>query len=187
MTDNSASENPGARRRARQSVLNLVLSLAATVGVVLLLVLGVPRDDSSRLLEINHQAEAAAASALIGKSVFAPKLPEGWWSNAARLEESEGVTSWYVGFVSPNNQYVGIRQTFEPNPTWVALQLAGNGKAEVADIAGKVWEYWPTLTPSTPPGTKERALLHLSEFQALVIFGTADWGELEAFARLVSE
>lgn len=187
MTASPTNSDPGASRRARQSMLNLALSLAATVGVVLLLVLGVPRDDSSRLLRIDYQTEATAAAAALGKPVAAPELPEGWWSNSARLEESDGVTSWYVGFVTPGNQYLGIRQTYQPNPTWIALQLVGNGKAETAKIAGLDWEYWPTLNPSDPPGTRERALLHVSESIALVIFGTADWPELEMLAKLIAE
>ncbi len=187
MTDSSSKSDSGPSRRARQSVINLALSLAATVGVVLLLVLGVPRDDSSRLLRVDYVSEATAAAEVLGKPVAAPRLPDGWWSNSARLETSEGVTSWYVGFVTPNNQYIGIRQTYEPNPTWVALQLAGNGKAEIIRIAELDWEYWPTLNPSNPPGTRERALLHLSDSVAVVIFGTAEWSELELIAELVAE
>jgi len=187
VTDSSSNTDSGARRRARQSVLNLALSLSATVGVVLLLVLGVPRDDSNRLLRIDYQTEAEAATAVLGKPVAAPQLPEGWWSNSARLEESDGVTSWYLGFVTPENHYVGIRQTYEPNPTWVALQLAGNGKSDSVRIAGLDWEYWPTLNPSNPPGTRERALLHVSDSLAVVVFGTADWAELELIAKLVAE
>jgi hypothetical protein len=38
-----------AARRARQTLINLLLSLLATVGVMVLLVLAVPRDDSNRV------------------------------------------------------------------------------------------------------------------------------------------
>jgi hypothetical protein len=187
VTDNLPESNNSANRRARQSVINLALSLAATVGVVLLLVMGVPRDDSSRLLRIDYVAEAASASATVGKPLVAPEIPEGWWSNSARLEESDGVTSWYVGFVTPNNQYIGIRQTYQPNPTWVALQLSGNGKAETRAISNLTWEYWPTLNPSNPPGTRERAMLHQADSLAVIVFGTADWPDLESIAELIAE
>ena len=187
MTDNLPPGDSPAKRRARQSVLNLALSLAATVGVVLLLVLGVPRDDSSRLLRVDYITAAASASATVGKPLVAPPIADGWWSNAARLEESDGVTSWYVGFVTPENQYIAIRQTYQPNPTWVALQLSGNAKAESKKIANLTWEYWPTLNPSNPPGTRERALLHQTEDLVLIIFGTAEWSDLESLAELIAE
>ena len=106
---------------------------------------------------------------------------------SSRLEESDGVTSWYVGFVTPENQYIAIRQTYQPNPTWVALQLSGNAKAESKKIANLTWEYWPTLNPSNPPGTRERALLHQTEDLVLIIFGTAEWSDLESLAELIAE
>ena len=50
-----------AQRRARQTVINLGLSLAATLGIVLALVLIVPRDDSNRIQPVDFKGIAAGA------------------------------------------------------------------------------------------------------------------------------
>ena len=42
-----------ARHRARQTVINLILALGASIGLVVTLVLIVPRDDSNRIKEID--------------------------------------------------------------------------------------------------------------------------------------
>lgn len=175
-----------AERRAKQTVRNLIFSMVATLGLVILLVLGVPRDDSNRIAAVDYVQIAAEAEASLGVQVLTPQVPDSWWSNAARLENDLGVQSWYIGFVTEDNQFIGLSQGFEVNPSWTALTLQGNWLEDETEIAGRTWEIWPTLTPSNPPGTKEYAMLHSFGDSAVVIYGTAGKEDFNILAELLS-
>ena len=175
-----------AERRAKQTVRNLIFSMVATLGLVVLLVLGVPRDDSNRIAAVDYMQIAAEAEASLGFEVLTPQVPDSWWSNAARLESDLGVQSWYIGFVTEDNQFIGLSQGFEVNPSWTALTLQGNWLEDETVVAGRTWEIWPTLTPSNPPGTKEYAMLHSFGDSAVVIYGTASEEDFNILAKLLS-
>ena len=118
-----AEQDAAAKRRARQTVINLSLALAATVAVALVMIMITPRDDSNLIKPVDYVTVAADVKANTGVDVILPSnTPEGWWANSARFNDSptDGVKYWHVGFVGENNQYVGIDQGFEVNPTWVA-------------------------------------------------------------------
>lgn len=120
-----AEQDAAAKRRARQTVINLSLALAATVAVALVMIMITPRDDSNRIQKIDYVAVSKDVATNAGVEVIIPSnLPEGWWSNAARFNNSptDGVKTWHVGFVGPDNQYIGVDEGFNTNPTWVAQQ-----------------------------------------------------------------
>lgn len=168
-----SNPNAAAERRAKQTVRNLVYALLVTLLLVLVIILGVPRDDSNRIQRIDYVSEASKASEAVGLPVIAPGVPDDWWSNSARLEETAGVSSWHTGFVTPDNQFVGLKQAFESNPSWVALTLERNWYERDLQIAGFTWQVWPELRPSTPPSTMNLAMLVEINGQAVVIYGTA--------------
>ena len=173
-----------AKHRAKQTVRNLILSLLVSLGLMVALVLGVPRDDSNRVNPVDYAQIAQEAEATVNKTVLAPTVPADWYSNGARLENELDVQSWYIGFVTPDNQFIGMNQAFESNPSWLALTLQGNWQDGEVVLDGKTWQIWPTLTPSNPPGTKEYAMVHEHEGSAVVIFGTA---KKEDFILLATE
>ena len=74
-----------ARHRARQTVINLALALGASIGLVIVLVLIVPRDDSNRIKPINYAGIAQEAQADSKLGIFTITPPENWWSNNAML------------------------------------------------------------------------------------------------------
>jgi hypothetical protein len=69
--------------------------------------------------------------------VITPEVPTDWWSNAARLETDLGVQSWYVGFVTEDNQFIALLHGFEVNPSWTALTLQGNWLEDEVVISGE--------------------------------------------------
>lgn len=175
-----------AQRRAKQTVRNLILSLLVTLGLTAAIVLGVPRDDTNRIVPIDYQSIAQSAASSLGAEPLAPKIPSDWYSNGARVENNLAVRSWYVGFVTEDNQFLGLTQAFESNPSWLALTLQGNWQDGETQIAGMTWEIWPTLTPSSPPGTKEYALVHKYGESVVVIYGTAELSDFEILAAAIS-
>jgi hypothetical protein len=174
-----------AQHRAKQTVRNLIYSLLVTVALVAAIVLGVPRDDSNRIAQVEYSEIAAQATDSLGAEAIAPVIPEDWWSNAARLENELDVQTWYVGFVTADNQFIGMSQTVESNPSWLALTLQGNWQEGEVVIDGKTWEIWPTLNPQSPRGTKHYAMVHKYGDSAVVIYGTAEPEQFELLAKAI--
>jgi hypothetical protein len=174
-----------AKHRAKQTVINLVLALVATLGIVLVTVLVVPRDDSNRIKPIDYLAAAVAAEESSKLNIAAPAdLPEGWWANQAKWSETaaDGVKVWKVGFVGPENQYVGVTQAFDVNPTWVALQLTGFEKYVYTYGGDEGWQFYQ-------PGKNIDADPYLWVLEKDGMFismrSTARTLELQEFAKLI--
>jgi hypothetical protein len=138
------SEDSAAKRRANQTVINLLLSLAATLGIVIVTILAVPRDDSNRIQPVDYRAAVAQAESASGLDIIAPELPQGWWSNRAkwRSATADGVQYFESGFVGPKNQYIRVIQAFEVNPTWVALAAKDFKPNSDATSANPKWTKW---------------------------------------------
>jgi hypothetical protein len=176
-----------AQRRAKQTVRNLILSLIVTLGLTFAIVLGVPRDDSNMIQPVDYFAIATEASVSLGNQVLTPEIDPDWWANAARVQTDLDVKSWYVGFITDTNQYIGMAQSFDANPSWLALMLQGNWQDGEVEIGNQTWEVWPTLGPSKPPGTKEYALVHKDETSVVVIYGTASQEEFFELAQSINK
>lgn len=178
------------KRRAKQTLNNLLLSLLATSGLVLLLVLAVPRDDSNRIQPVDYKSVAADVVDAEGLPVIVPKLPsDGWWSNSARwnAKPTDGVKNWYVGFVGPKNQYIGLTQAFDSNPTWLAFYLKGDVPTGTTEIAGTKWIVYETTEMHDPVKTKDYALVTEVNKDQILLYGTASKTEFEQFASKLAQ
>lgn len=182
------SEDAAAKRRAKQTVNNLVLALLASLGVMLALVLVVPRDDSNRIQAVDYKSIAAEAQASSGQQIVAPELPSGWWSNSARwtAKPADGVQNWYAGFVGPKNQYVGLTQAFGINPTWLAFQLKNSAKTGTQAVGEYTWDVYEALEPSDPPKTKDfMMVLNYNDKDTAIIYGVARPDDFVALATAI--
>ncbi|MEN9967130.1 MAG: hypothetical protein RL036_363 [Actinomycetota bacterium] len=170
------SEDAAAKRRARQTVNNLVLALIASLGIMLAIILIVPRDDSNRIQKVDYKSIALEAHGSSGKQIVAPELPAGWWANSARWSPKpvDGVQNWYVGFVGPKNQYIGLTQAFGINPTWLALQLKNNSKTGTQAIGAYTWDIYEATEPNDPVKTKDfMMVLNYNPQDVAIIYGVA--------------
>ena len=111
--------------RMRKTLSNLVYSLLVTLGLVLLIVLIVPRNDTPRHQDVDFASLAQSAQPEYSQTLAAPLLPAGWRSNYAeiRTRTADGVSSWEIGFLTPKDQYIGLAQGLDANPSWVAPEL----------------------------------------------------------------
>ena len=177
-------EDSAAKHRAKQTVINLALSLVACLGIVIVTVLAVPRDDSNRIKPVDYVAAAAAAEESSKLDLLAPALPSGWWANQAKWNESaaDGVKVWKIGFVGPKNQYVGVIQGFAVNPTWVALQTVNFEPDTESNATNQTWTKWK-------PGKNTDADPHLWTLEKggnfIAMSSTASETELDEFAELL--
>ena len=179
-----------AQRRARQTVINLILSLAATVALVLVMVLIVPRDDSNQIPHVDYKAVAADAIDATKLPIVVPNIEADWWSNSARVstKPTDGTDgSWYVGFVGPKNQYIGLTQTFKTNPTWVALQLSEKQQTGEIQTGQRVWQVWQSVEKHVPAKTRDFMLVSGQGDDTFLIYGTASEREFKSFAGNVSD
>lgn len=172
-----------AKHRAKQTVNNLLLSLLATSGLVLVLVLIVPRDDSSRHQPVDFASVAASTEAATSNQLFEPDLPTNWWANAARWSPgTDGVDTWYLGLVGPENQFISVKQAFNHNPTWLALETAGY----VPDTASTVDNpAWLKLTKLEDVKGDPTIWVIEREKQAFILKGTATADEFSIIATQI--
>lgn len=179
-------QDSAAKHRAKQTVINLVLSLVACLGIVIVTVLAVPRDDSNRIKPVDYVAAAETAEASSSLILIAPTLPEGWWANQAKWNAvaSDGVKVWKVGFVGPKNQYVGVTQGFAVNPTWTAMQTLGYEPDTDAPAVSPNWTKWK-------PGKNTDGDPYLwtleSNGDLVVLSATAIPEEISVIAKLIEQ
>ena len=185
-----ADEDAAAKRRARQTLINLLLSLSATIAVVAAVILAVPRSDENIVPPVDYKAVAKMVTSNTERPLLVPKLEpmgEGWWCNSARYttKTKDGVDNWYAGFVGPKGQYIGLTQAFNSNPTWDGLFLNAPNPAGHLTINGLPFEVLQAAEPSDPPKSKDYALLNHAGADSIFVYGTASRAELEKFAKLV--
>jgi hypothetical protein len=180
------SEDSAARHRAKQTVINLALSLIACLGIVIVTVLIVPRDDSNRIKPVDYIAAASTAEASSNLNLATPVLPDGWWANQARWNgtAADGVKTWKIGFVGPKNQYVGMTQGFGVNPTWIALQTVGYVPNSESNARNQNWTKW-----KPGQGTDGDPQLWTYEKDGVLVTmrSTASDEELDLFAGLIED
>ena len=179
-----------ARHRARQTVINLILALGASIGLVVTLVLIVPRDDSSRIREIDYTAISQKAQEDSGFDVITITPPENWWSNNAMLTTNniDTVPVFKAGFVGSDVKYVGYTQAFNANPTWLALSL--NGKVLTKEYSSKhyKWDVYESIVKNEPKKTMDYIMvLNYKDQDYMLLYGVAEDSEFKTFIDSIDE
>jgi hypothetical protein len=172
------------KRRANQTTRNLVGSLAASLGVVLFLVLVVVRPDPEPLT-IDYVATAAEAEASLGLSVVSPVVPPSWSANRAQLAGSGGVDEWTIGFITADNTFLSVLQGFTDEQGWLRGALRDPGDGEQVTIAGVDWQRYDRRGVDGV-GLREIALVTTTSESTVVLFGTASDADLELLATAVA-
>jgi hypothetical protein len=182
-------KDAAAIRRARQTLINLMLALGVSVGLLLTFMMIVPRDDTNLIKPVDYTSIAADVRSSTGIDVLAPdSIPDGWWANNARWRDTtaDGVNYWFIGFVGPTNQFVGITQAFGTNPTWLALKTV-----EYEIVSESNPSDGSTLTEyrgraENKSGEKLWIYTNTENNDAVIVDGTASREEFEQFFNLVN-
>ena len=133
------AENSRAHR-ANQTTRNLILALLASLAIVLFVVLVVVRPSTNLVSPVNYRSVAAQAQQGVGETLAAPLLPHGWQSNDAELKSDSGKTvTWYVGLITPKQQFVAIEQGIGTSDTWFGSLLGKAQPTGHVTIAGVHW------------------------------------------------
>jgi hypothetical protein len=176
------------RYRSRKTVNNLVLSLLATLGAVLVLVLLVPRSDTTIDRTVDVAAVAAQVQTGLPDRLVVPQLPGGWRANAAqwRVGGSDKIPSWYIGLLTPGNEFIGLTQGFGANPSWLAAQLDDAPASETRDIGGIRWDVYRNPAADQDRGNFAFALVSSAGTSTYLLAGTADEDEFAVLAETIA-
>lgn len=177
-----------ADHRKHQTVNNLVLSLLATLAVVVVLVLLVPRGDAGSLQPVDYRSVAADAAGAEPVPLAVPELPAGWSANAAQLRTGTtgGVDVWYIGLLTPGREFIAVFQGFDANSTWVAEQVHKTPPKGAAVIDGARWTVYDNRSSGRDVGDAEYALVAEGDGSTLALVGTADIDEFRVLARALT-
>ena len=189
MTDQLSAEEVAAvkaensrRHRAAQTTRNLIWALVATLIVVLFLVLVVVRPDLQAADPVDFGTVASQAQPGIDETLAAPVLPSGWTSNRADLTKSGDIPVWYIGFITPSDQFIALNQGVNANATWVDNLLDRAKPTGSTIIDGTEWTVYDHRS-SDDPGNLAYALVTVAGDSTYVLHGTASDGEFALLAQ----
>ena len=174
--------------RARQTVSNLVYALIATLALVAVIVLVVPKSAPTEQTHVNYAAVAAQGQGTEPDRLVSPKLPKSWTSNSAELKtgSADQIDSWYIGLITPSQQYIGLTQGFKANDTWTANLLENSTGTGAVTIDGIRWTVYNNRNSSRDVGNVEYALSTQAGDSTYVLLGTAKTAEFDTLARALA-
>ncbi|MDN4615800.1 DUF4245 domain-containing protein [Leifsonia sp. F6_8S_P_1B] len=174
-----------ANHRNRQTVNNLVYSLLATLALVVVIVLAVPRGNpTADAPAVDYAKIAQEAQGSEPDRLLVPKLPAGWKANNAELRTrtADKVDYWYIGLLTPKGEYIGVTQGFEANESWVAEQVNRTMIKGTRSISGVTWDVYDNRTSSSDNGNVAYGLSTEAGRSSIIVFGTADDAEFDTVA-----
>lgn len=173
------------KHRANQTALNLVGATVASLAIVAFLIIVVVRPTPAPAESIDYAKVASQAQVNTEQPLLAPVLPDTWTANGARFESREQVPTWYVGFVTPETQFIALNQGIDANPTWQAAVLDNAEQTGSIEIDGVTWAEYDQRD-STSPGNFAYSLATTSGGSTIVLHGTAVQAEFEAIATALA-
>lgn len=173
------------KHRANQTALNLIGATVASLAIVAFLIIVVVRPTPAPAASIDYQTVASQAQVNSQEPLLAPVLPDTWKANDARFETRQQVPTWYIGFVTPQTQFIALNQGITANPTWQAAVLENSPKTGSVLIDGITWTEYDRRASSSP-GNFAYSLSTTSGASTIVLHGTADQSEFEALATALS-
>jgi hypothetical protein len=171
------------KHRANQTLLNLVLATAASLGIVAFLFAVVVRPAAAPPEPVDYISVAQAADADV--PLAAPVVPVDWYANAARLRTEFGVTTWYVGFITAEEGFIALNQGLGANVSWVNAELDGREATGDTRIGGLDWQVYDHRDRDDA-GNYAYALVTELDGSTVVLHGTASDAEFESLAASIA-
>lgn len=170
-------------KRLSSSAWGMIFSILVTLAVVIPVILLNP--PSNKNVYENRVDVPAIAQQVVEDLNFkaaAPKLPQGWYANFARWNAggTEGVPAWEVGYVTPTDGFIWLRQTKNANPTWISQVTKNAPVSGQRTVGSTVWEMRETDKETTYVAKDVHGY-------TIVLSGPASLEDLDAFAFAVQD
>ncbi|WP_259464789.1 DUF4245 domain-containing protein [Streptomyces sp. TLI_171] len=170
-------------KRGRQTVRDMVLSMAAVGVVVVIGYFSIPSaDGNSGVHPVTYQVEMASAKRAAPYPLLGPgTLPAGWVATSVTYSghDRSGHAAWHLGLHTASGQYAAVEQS-DGRPEDVVAQNVPGGKPDGAStVNGQEWQrvqgdHYRALTrPAGSTGTT-------------VLTGTASYEELAQLAAALN-
>lgn len=169
------------RRHGRQTVRDMVISMAVIGAVIaaLMLVTWRPRPEAGPR-EVDWAEYAQTVQTRVEYPVAMPAgLSDAWISTSVRFERtdsSSGRPVWHIGFVTPASQYAGVEQTDGDSAAFVAGLVGGAKPEGTVSLAGRDWQRYGS------GANGYRTLVLIGQPSTIAITGSASDAELEQLA-----
>ena len=167
------------KKRLRQTVRDMVLSMAVVSVVVLFLVAPWNWNPPDPVKVVDWQPVVTGAREAYDWPVLAPAgLAAGWRATSARIETAgDGQPVVVVGWLTPDEEFLGIQQS----PTKMTdfartASVEGAATGQTVEIAGRAWERWQNADET------RRSLVARDGDVTYVVTGMGDWASIDAFA-----
>jgi hypothetical protein len=175
-----------ALRRSRQTWRNLVASVIACLGVVLVLVLLVPRGDGVQQPAIDVRQAVDQYGDTAGQPLVAPAVPADWRANAAELRGRGDGASWYVGYVIGGSAYAGVTEGLPGTSDLLETALDGADPTGTTTIGGLPWRVYDRRSSGEDVGNVAYGLATKKGDVVLAVYGTATAAQLRSLAAAVA-
>ncbi len=137
-----------AQYRGSQTAKNLIFALAITIGVVILMVLIVPRGTPVVPDSVDVASRVAETEEFLQSPVLNPEIPAGWRVNKAELDRS-GQTGpvFTITFVPGDRGFVLVNQAFDTD-SFTPDALVGISSSGTVTIDGREWTEFKPRDPN---------------------------------------
>ncbi|RLP76587.1 DUF4245 domain-containing protein [Mycetocola tolaasinivorans] len=171
----------------RKTVNNLVYSLLATVALVAVMIIIVPRSDQPTDRSVDYTAVATQAQEAVDANLANPTLPKSWKANYAEMRQKSSVRSWEIGFLTPSEKFIGFAQGLDANESWVSLMMKSTVPSESRTIDGVTWTVYDNRDSRDDKiGNVHYGLSTQAGSSFFVLFGTAPDEEFVTLATALS-
>jgi len=170
-------------KRLSQSVKGILISLALTVAVVVpVLLLNPPSNKNvyENRVDVGQTAQQVVDD--LNFKAASPKLPDGWYANFARWNGggTDGVSFWEVGYVTPTEGFIWMRQTKNANPTWISQVTKNAPVSGQRTVGSTVWEMRETADETTYVAKDVNGY-------TFILSGPASLADLDTFSAAVQD
>lgn len=169
--------------RGKQTVRDMVLSMAVIGVVVAAIYFFIPHDDSKSaengaVKTVGYRVELATARRAAPYPVVAPVgLPKTWRATSVSYEASNDGKggAWHLGFLDPQDEYAAVEQSDAPAREFVKkVTLNATPAGGSREIDGAPWDRYK--------GDTYKALVRTESGHTTVVTGTASYDRLAELA-----
>jgi hypothetical protein len=162
--------------RGKQTVRDMVLSVAVIGVVVAGIYVFVPHSGSDSVKAVSYRVELGQARRASPYPVAAPVgLSRSWRATSVNYDGSNPkATDWHLGFIDPQGQYASLDQTNSDPTVFVPQTTQQSVRVGTQTVDGVVWDRYG--------GGRYRALARTAHGVTTMVDGTAPYDQLAQLA-----